>query len=413
LLTLALGTFIGLQFRKNAEEGDYDRHSFAGLRTCMGISLLGYLAVYLSQFNPHTFLIFSAFMLILILSSYGQAAFQEHRIGATGEITLAMLFLVGALVGYEENIMAIIITILLSIIASGRSHLYGISDRFTRLEIIETVKFAIIVFLILPLLPNQAIDPWGAINPYNIWLMVILISGISFLGYMASKFFGKDKGILLSGFIGGTVSSIAVTTTMAIENKRKPKLINMYSIAILLASLTMYIRVLIEAVIVNQALLAKLIIPIGSMLFTMTILTLYMYFKSRDKGKKTPKLKKQVSLETPFSLKPAIKFSLLFVVILLLIKITEQYLGNQGVYLTAIISSLADVDAITLSLSQLSVTNVISDSLAIRAITAAVIGNTFIKIFYVYLFGSRELTKKMLGVFLITAFVGIGSSFLI
>jgi uncharacterized membrane protein (DUF4010 family) len=377
----------------------------------MGISLLGYLAVHLSQFNPHTYLIISAFILILILSSYGQAAFQEHRIGATGEITLAMLFLVGSLVGYGESIMATVVTILLSVIASGRNHLYSISDRFTRLEIIETVKFAIIVFLILPLLPNEAIDPWGAINPYNIWLMVILISGISFLGYMASKFIGKDKGILFSGLIGGTVSSTAVTTTMAIENKRKPKLINMYTIAILLASLTMYIRVIIEAVIINQNLLAKLIIPLGAMLITMTGSTLYMYLKSTKKEKKAPKLKEEVSLETPFSLKPAIKFSLFFVVILLFIKITEQQLGDQGVYLTAIISSLADVDAITLSLSQLSATQVISETLAIRAITIAVIGNTLIKILYVHIFGPKELTKKMFGIFILTSLVGIVSSF--
>ncbi len=413
MITLALGIFLGLQFRKNAEEGDYAEHSFAGLRTCMAISLLGYLAVYLSQFNVHTFLIISAFILILILSSYSQAAFQEQRIGATGEITLAMLFLVGSLVGYGETSMAIVITILLSIISSGRNHLYSISDRFTSLEIIETVKFAIIIFLILPLLPNQAIGPLGVINPYNIWLMVILISGISFLGYMASKFFGKDKGILLSGFIGGSVSSTAVTTTMAIENKKKPKLTNLYFIAILLASVTMYLRVIIEAVIVNQSLLATLIIPIGAMLLTMTGATLVMYITSSEKRGKNPKLKEEVSLETPFSLKPAIKFSIFFIFILAFIKISEQYLGDQGVYLTAIISSLADVDAITLSLSQLSSTGVITDILAVRAITIAVIGNTCIKILYVYLFGSKELTKKMFGIFSLTSLVGIATSFLL
>lgn len=350
-------------------------------------------------------------MLLLIISSFSQAAFQDHRLGATSEITLATLFLIGSLVGYGESNMAIIVTILISIIASGRTHLYSISDKFTRLEIIETVKFAIIIFLILPLLPNQAIDPWGAINPYNIWIMVILISGISFIGYMASKFFGDNKGILLSAIVGGSVSSSAVTTTMAIESKRKPKYNNIFVMAILLASIVMYIRVFLEASIINHSLINQLVIPIGSMLFTMISCTLWIYYK--NKNIKTPQLKNEVNLETPFSLKPAIKFSLFFVVILLLIRVSEQYLGNQGIYLTAIISSLADVDAITLSLSQLSVTGEITEKLAVSAITAAVIGNTFIKIFYVNFFGTKELTKRMSLVFLITATVGIGSIILI
>lgn len=377
----------------------------------MGISLLGYLAVYLSQFNANTFLLVSAFMLLLILSSYGQAAFQEHRIGATGEVTLALLFFVGSLVAYEESTIAIVITILISVIASGRDSLYSISDRFTRLEIIETVKFAIVVFLILPLLPNEAIDPWGAINPYNIWLMVILISGISFMGYMASKFIGKNSSILLSALIGGTVSSTAVTTTMSIESKNKKNRVRIYAIAILLASLTMYIRVILEAVIVNQALTMKLLIPLGSMLATMSGMTLFLYFQKAKK--KTPTLKEEVNLETPFSLKPALKFSVFFVFILLFIRLTQHYLGEQGVYLTALVSSLADVDAITLSLSQLSATQNISEILAVRGITIAVIGNTLIKILYVHFFGSSELTKKMAGIFLLTSLVGIGTSFLI
>lgn len=410
LISLVLGAFIGLQFRKNAEQGHYEEKAFAGMRTCMGISLLGYITVLLSQFNEVYLLLFGSFFLILILLSYAQAAFQNRRIGGTSEIGLAVLFIVGALVGYEEINLAIIITIILSIIVSGKHHLYSISDKFSPLELIETVKFAIIIFLILPLLPNYAIDPLGVINPYNIWLLVILISGIGFTGYMASKFIGKDRGILLSGFIGGTVSSIAVTTTMSTESKRKPKLLNIYLIAILLATLTMYVRVAIEVIIINQELFWKLIIPIGAMLITMSGFALYFYFYGK-KPTKTPKLKQRMSLESPLALKSAIKFALFFIFILYFIKIAELYLGNEGIYLSAIISSFADVDAISISLSQLSANQEITNILAIRAITYAVIANTFIKILYIHLFGTKILTKKMLGVFLVTSIVGILTSF--
>jgi len=410
-ITLALGAFIGLQFRKTAEEEGYSSKAFAGLRTCMAITLLGYLSVFLSNYYEATFILFSGFFLILILIGYVYTAFIEGHPGATTETTLATLFLVGALVGFDQVSLAIIITIILSVIASARSHIYKISDKFTKLEILETLKFAIVIFLVLPLLPNTAIDPLGVINPYKIWLLVILISGIGFIAYMASKFFGKDRGILLSGFIGGGISSTAVTTTMAIENKKKPKYINAYVMAILLASVMMYARVIIEAVIVNRALLAKLMIPIGSMLVVMLGYTLYTYYFS--KKEKAPKLKKELEVETPFSLKPAIKFSLFFVVILLLIKAAELYLGEKGIYLTAIVSSLADVDAITISLSNLSADHTIAESTAIRAITYAVIGNTLIKIIYIHLFGTKKFTKRMFGIFALTAIVGIATSFLI
>ena len=118
-------------------------------------------------------------------------------------------------------------------------------------------------------------------------------------------------------------------------------------------------------------------------------------------------------LETPFSLKPAIKFSLFFVAILFLIKFAELYLGNKGIYITSIISSLADVDAITISLSKLSADQIITQSTAVRAITYAVIGNTLIKIVYIHFFGSKILTRKMFGVFLVTASVGIITSLFI
>jgi len=413
VIAIILGAFIGLQFRKNAEEKDYTSdQTFAGMRTCMAIALLGYLSVYLSTFNSLVFPIFTGFFLLLIIISQIYSSFIEKKPGGTSEISLAILYLVGVLIGFGEINIGIIITIILSIIASGRKFIYQFSDKFSSIEIIDTVKFAIIVFLILPILPNEAIDPWGVINPYHIWLMVILISGISFIGYMASKFVGKKKGILLSGFIGGAVSSTAVTTAMAIENKKNPRHINPYIMAILLASIMMYIRVIIEAAIINQALLEKLLIPIGAMLITMLGFTVHAYYARKTK-KKSPKLKKEIAIESPFSLQPALKFGLFFIVILFLIKITETYLGNQGIYLSAIISSLADVDAITISLSSLSANQVIDTSTTIRAITLAVIANTFIKLLYIHFFGSKLLTKKLLSVFLVTSLVGILSSFII
>lgn len=410
-ISLSLGAFIGLQFRKKAEEGEYQNNTFAGMRTCMAITILGYISIFLSQYDNTIFIILSSFFLVLILLSYIQSAFQENRIGGTDEIVLATLFMVGVLIGYEETNIAIILTIILSIISSGRDELYRISDKFTKLEVIETVKFAIIIFLILPLLPNEPIDPWGVVNPNTIWIMVILISGIGFMGYMASKFIGKGKGILLSGFVGGFVSSTAVTTEMAIESKKNSRYINLYSIAIVLSSLMMFIRVLVEAFVFNAELIAPLSIPIGGMMLTMLGFTVYNYYS--EKKRKTPTLKKDLELETPFSLGPAIKFSLFFVFILLVTEFAKTYFGDSGVYIAAILSGFADVDAITISLSQLSSEAELTNQVAISGITYAVISNTFIKLIYIHFFGSKAMRQKLLTVVTSSSVVGIALTFLI
>lgn len=411
LISLALGAFLGLQLRKRAEEGGYHHKVFAGMRTCMAITLLGYLAVLLSNFRDDVFILFTGFFLILVLLSYAHSAFKKNRIGGTTETLLVSLYLVGALVAYGEINLAMIVTIILSIIASGYDYLYNFSDRFSRLEVIEMVKFAILIFLILPLLPNSAIDPLGVINPYNVWLMVILISGIGFVGYLASKFIGKERGILVSAFAGGLVSSIGVTITMALENKKKPKLTTIYAMAILIASMTMFARVITQTTIINPGLFIDLIKPVGAMMLTMLGYTAYKYWKGKkDKPVKVPKLKNQIKVESPLSIKPALKFSIFYVAILLLIKASELYLGNKGIYITTFVSSMADIDAISISLSQLSGAGEITQSIAVRAITMGVIVNTFIKILYIHMFGSRELTKRMLAVFFVTSIVGIGVS---
>lgn len=173
----------------------------------------------------------------------------------------------------------------------------------------------------------------------------------------------------------------------------------------------MFIRVIIEASVINTELVHKLMIPIGGMLITMLGHTVWNYYFK--KAKSTPIMKRELEVETPFSLGPAIKFSLFFVVILFMVKITEMYLGDKGVYLTALVSGLADVDAITISLSKLSLDAQIAQDLAIRGITYAVISNTFIKIIYIHLFGSKKMRDKMLTVFTSSSLVGIALSLIV
>jgi len=132
LITLALGAFIGLQFRKNAEEEGYQEKAFAGMRTCMALALIGYLSVYISEYIGSAFILITSFVFLLIILGYIYNTFKEDRPGATSEIIHATIYLVGVLVAIGKINLAIIITIFLSIIASGREHLYGISAKCTR-----------------------------------------------------------------------------------------------------------------------------------------------------------------------------------------------------------------------------------------------------------------------------------------
>jgi len=313
-------------------------------------------------------------------------------------------FLIGILCTYGKIDLAIIIGIITTIFLYARGFLHKLVKKMKREELIDTLKFAVIAFVILPFLPNKGYGPHGIFNPFIIWLMVVFISGISFAGYILMKWFG-ERGIELAGIFGGLVSSTAVTTSFANRSKKENNITYALILGVVLANTIMFIRILIEVFVLNQRLLLKILLP---MLILIVISSIFSYLLFRKtKRVKTSKLK----LGSPFTIKPALKFGAFFAIILALVKLADIYLASRGVYLVSFISGFADVDAITVSLSQLAKGN-LSENIARNGIIIAAMTNIAVKGGIAYLFGSKKFGRIVLGLFVVLILMGLGLVFL-
>ncbi|HOI39859.1 MAG TPA: DUF4010 domain-containing protein [Methanobacterium sp.] len=404
LIALAIGALIGIE----RERKQSDKQEFAGIRTFTIIALFGILSAYLSQFY-NNFIILAFLGLIFIVGlSYYRSTLQDDDIGITTEVVAMVTFILGALCFTEEGLfIAPIIAIIITALLAYKSYLHHFIQHVSEKELINTLKFLIIAFVILPLLPNETFGPLGVFNPYQIWLIVVFISAISYVGYVAIKVIGPEKGLSLTGLIGGLVSSTAVTTAMAARVKETEVLIRIAVFATVLSSSMMFFRVLFEVLIINTSLTPLLIVPMLSMGVTGIILAFLVLKKSENKN-----VDAKIKLSNPFSLKPALIFGLLFIGILFLTKFADIYFGNAGLYVTSLISGLADVDAITISMALLA-KDTISYDIAVNAITLAAISNTLVKFIIALFFGTRQFGKIIGIIFAVIIAVGLLSIFII
>lgn len=403
-VALVLGILVGLERQYSQAEGA-ERH-FGGIRTFAFISLLGCASAmiateYTVWFFPLAFIGLAA----MVLASYLVTS-EEVGVGLTTEITSLLVFICGALVywGYLElgAALAVIVTLFLSL----KVKLHTLAARISEEDILATLKFAIITVIVLPLLPNRTYGPLDVLNPYNIWLMVVFISGINFIGYVLVKVLGSQHGIGLTGLLGGLVSSTAVTLSFSQRSQKEPVLGRDFALAITVASTTMFLRVLFEAYVLNQALAYSLLAPLLAAAGVGLTACLYLWFSSRSREKG------EVSASNPFELGPAVQFGLLFAVILFVSKAAQVYLGDAGVYLSSVLAGLTDVDAITLSMARLAGADV-SQAVAARAVTLAALSNTVVKGGIAIALGSASLRRYILPTFGAVLVVGVATAFLL
>lgn len=403
LIALALGALIGLEREYVQAKGKYT--SFAGIRTFPLISLSGAIFAYLSQIVSPWILFGGAIVIpLLIIAAYYTSSLKSKYHGITTAMAALIAFFVGILCLYNKTILAVIIAITITILLYARTFLHQFAEKIKKKELVDTLKFAVIAFVILPFLPNQGYGPYEIFNPFIIWLMVVFISGISFAGYILMKWFG-ERGITLAGIFGGLASSTAVTTSFAARSKKETKITHALALGVILANAIMFFRILIVVFALNRNLLIKMLLPMG-LLALISIAFAYFLLK-KAKGVKKHKLE----LTSPFTLGPALKFGAFFAVILALVKIADVYFSSKGVYLVSLISGFANVDAITISLSQLAKKDLV-ENVARNGIVLAALTNVAVKGGIAYLFGSKQFGKIVLGLFFILILIGLGTIFL-
>ena len=408
-MAILLGILIGI-------EREYSAHRktqkvFAGVRTFGLFGLLGGLAALAADQMDQAWALVAVVLVVggMIVSSYVVTA-RKDRVGMTTEIAGLVVVLNGALCYWGLISLAVASAVSVSVLLSIKPFTQFFVDNLSSEDVYATLQFAVISAVILPVLPNASFapPPFDVLNPYKIWLMVVFISGISFLGYATIKFVGSEQGIGLIGFLGGLVSSTAVTLTFAERSRKQTGLVGPFTLAILISWVVMFARVLVEVFVVNPALLQVVWLPVAAAGGMGLAYSAFLFFFQRTKESS------DVKFSNPFELGTAIKFGLLYAVILLVARAAQMYLGDAGTYASAILSGLTDVDAITLSMAELSKPgNGLSMETAARAIVLAISSNTVVKGSIVLTTASAAMRKPFLPGFLLMLVTGLTAAFLL
>lgn len=406
-MAMLLGILIGIE--REYSVSNKTQTLFAGVRTFGLFGLLGGLAALAADQMEQAWPLVAVVLVVggMIISSYVVSA-RKDRVGMTTEIAGLVVLLNGALCYWGLISLAIAGAVSVTVLLSIKPFTQLFVDQISSEDVYATLQFAVISAVILPVLPNASFGPppFDVLNPYKIWLMVVFISGISFLGYATIKFVGSEHGIGLIGLLGGMVSSTAVTLTFAERSRKQTALVGPFTLAILISWVVMFARVLVEVFVVNKALLAVVWLPVAAAGGVGLAYCAFLFFFQRTKESS------DVKFTNPFELGTAIKFGLLYGVILLVARAAQMYLGDAGTYASAILSGLTDVDAITLSMAELSKPgNALSMETAARAIVLAITANTVVKGSIVLTTASAAMRKPFLPGFLLMLVTGLAAAF--
>lgn len=383
---LAIGLLIGLE-RGWHERAAAEGARVAGLRTFGLIGLFGGLSALLGQQYGALVLglIFVGYA-ILAASAYWVASRRDESLGITTEIASFIAFLLGAAAvsGYQLEAVAaaVVVTLLLGL----KPLLHGWLMRMNQDELLAILKMLLISVVLLPVLPNQGYGPWGALNPYVIWWMIVLVAGVGFIGYFASRIFGNRKGLMLTSLFGGLSSSTALTVAFSRFSRQQASAVPLLAIGIIVASSTMFPRVLVEVAVVNRDLLPMLLLPLGVMA-VVAYAGAYLLWRMAHGGD-VPDA--QPTVRNPFELGSALRFGLLLVAIMLLAHALKQWFGHMGIYALAAFSGLADVDALVISLSRLAGEGM-DPHVAVHGIVIGTVVNTLVKTGLAFVLGGSVL----------------------
>ncbi len=396
-IIIAIGFIIGLERERIAIKDKVKE--YAGIRTFTGFALAGFLAMFLAViFSKNIILVAFLSVTVLVAISFWSKV-KAGKFGITIELFEIIIFMVGITVYLGFITEALLITFTIVLLYSLKPKFQFSLGKITQEEVYAFLVFIALYLLVIPFLPDEHFGPYNALNPREIGIVIVLTSGIGFIGYILMKYLGSGKGILFTGIIGGLVSSTVVTWMFSKKSKETPQLSLSYSVAILAASVIMVARVLIWAYIFNPNLASVMLLPILSILLATIAVCLY-YYKLQ---KNAPKVDSKIKLGNPLNLKEGIAFGIIYSIILIVVQFSNKTFGEEGVLVSSFIAGLTDIDAITISISKLA-GNSISVIIAQTAIILAILSNILVKASISFSSGSKQL-KKYLG-------VGYGTMFL-
>jgi uncharacterized membrane protein (DUF4010 family) len=383
-LAAVAGLLIGLE-RERSKPSDESRLSFlGGARTHPLLALVGGASMLAARETGVVAVVvpFGALVVLLALNYAGEVWRNVHR-GITSEAAFLLSFLLGVValtrgvMEPRQKIFAVAsIAVVATFLLSAKPTLHPLVRRISTEDVAGTLKFLIVAVVVLPLLPDRTYGPLDVLNPFQIGVLMVLISGISFAGYAAIRLFGARRGLGLTGIMGGLVSSTAVTLSMYRRAKERPDIADSAALAVMLASTVMFVRVLVIVALVNPGLSGEVVYPMGFAAAGGVAACLALWLRS---GRARPGAQ-EIAFENPFDLTSALEFALLFAVILLGSKGATTYLGTAGTYAAGVVAGSTDVDAITLSMAKLAVEGgSLSHRVAATTIFLGTASNTLVK----------------------------------
>ncbi len=395
-IALFIGALVGIEREKR--KASADPIGIGGIRTFILFAETGAVSAWLSVQlgSPWIFVAGVGAIAGVVVAGYlAHARVVPDSLGITTEAAAIAVCLLGGatMFGYPE--VAVGLAIATSSVLAFKQPIHGVVEKIGTDDLYAGLKLLIATFIALPLLPDRPLDPWGALNPHRLWLLVILISSLSLVGYIAVRWLGQGRGTALTAVAGGLVSSTAVTLSFArqsAEGSRAPGGALLVG-GILLAWVVMFGRVVIEVAVVNRALLPPLLIPITSMGVAAAIGAVWLL---RRGGSAKQPAGGDVPLRNPFSLTAAIRFALLFAAVLLVVALVQHYLPGRGLYAVAALAGLSDVDAITLSRASCAGDGTCTPQVAVASIVIAALTNTLVKAGMVVALGAAAMRAPIL-----------------
>ena len=399
-IAFGLGLLVGLQREKANSE-------LAGVRTFTLIAILGVLAGFLSRDYQNPFILpvlGVALTSLLVAANFIKIkVFTNPDVGQTTEVAALLMFAIGAYLVMGDRVLGIVIGVSMSVLLYVKERLHGFINRLQEKDLSAIMTFAGISLVVLPILPNKTYGPYNVLNPQNIWLMITLIVGLSVLGYFIYKFVGKKLGIISNGVLGGLISSTATTVSYARKTVDTASISKMAAFVITVASAISLARVMVEIGVVIPEKLPVILLPLMVEFVVMALICLGMFY-SINKDSKDDTMPEP---ENPAEFKSALVFGLLYGAILLAVAFANEEFGDDALYIVAIISGLTDVDAITLSLSQLIKIDALNVSTGWKLILLASLSNLAFKGVMAGILGTKQLAKWIALSFGIAIIVGI------
>jgi uncharacterized membrane protein (DUF4010 family) len=408
-VALAIGLLLGLE-RGWHERDLAEGKRIAGFRTFGLIALFGGLAATLSAEIGY-FVVVAG--LVSVAIAFGIAQWHELKrdpdIGITTNVAALVAFGLGALAGTGRMFAAVSAAVVVALLLGVKPEMHHLLQRIERRELLATLRLLLISVVVLPILPDRTFDPWDALNPYQLWWMVVLVAGISYVGYFATRLIGERKGILATAVLGGLASSTATVLSLSRRARDRPENSGLFVSGMLAATATMFPRTLLIAAVVAPPLLPFLAAPLLSAAVTAAIAAA---LSARVAGKAKPSQSAETTHANPLDLKTALQFTLVLVPVMVLARVLKEWVGEAGLFALAAISGLVDIDAVTLSLATMVTDADTTVVVAGMSIIVASVINTLVKPVIAFAVAGRAVGGRLLLTLIavLAVLIGVGAA---